>query len=277
VVNDAELLDRVDAYLDVVQRDSSDPADVGPFTLFVSRAPYPLYARPRRGFDGTATTADLDVLSAHCAEVATPLAIEWVEEVTPGLGDLAHGYGLATERYPLLVLTRDAFRAAPPPAEVQLVVAAAAAELGLARAVAHVAFGFGGTAVGEAGPAERDATAAGADPDHLAWFADDAAAGRTITITAAVGSDGVVATGVVKPVGDAAEVMGVATLPAFRRRGLGLAVTSALVEAAFDRGVDLVLLSADGDDVARVYERLGFRRIGHARQAERAGPPDPPR
>ncbi|MHA3704274.1 GNAT family N-acetyltransferase [Jatrophihabitans sp. YIM 134969] len=272
-MSDPELLDRVDAYLDVVQRDSSDVEEIGPFTLFVSRAPYPLYARPRRGSAVEITKADLDRLAARCAEIGMALAVEWVEEVTPSLTGVVAGYGLAIERYPLLVLTADRFRPAPTVPEVELAHARSVEEIRAARAVAHVGFGHGGTGTGDAGAAERDASGSGADPDHLAWFADDAAAERTVTVTASLGDDGVVATGLVKPVDGAAEIMGVATLPAFRRRGLALTVTSALVEAALARGVELLLLSADSDDVARIYQRLGFRRLGHTGQAERARPP----
>jgi predicted GNAT family acetyltransferase len=56
----------------------------------------------------------------------------------------------------------------------------------------------------------------------------------------------------------------VATLPAMRRRGLGAAVTGALVADALAHGAQIVFLSAGSEDVARVYARLGFRRIGTA-------------
>ena len=88
-MSDEGLLDRVDAYLDVVQRDAADVEDVGPFTLFVSRAPYPLYARPRRGLSAPLTAADLDAVASRCAEVGMPLALEWVEEVAPSLRPVA--------------------------------------------------------------------------------------------------------------------------------------------------------------------------------------------
>ena len=264
----AALLARVDRYLDRVQRDASDVREVGPFTLFVSRAPYPLYARPRVGGPGEFTAADVDRLATACAEVGMRLAVEWVEELTPSLRPVLAAAGLELVRYPLLVLTPERYRRVTD-GTASISVASTAADLAVARAVAHVGFGAGGTAVGAAGTAERDAGAAGADPDQLQWFVDDATAGRTVTVTAALEGDGVVASGLVKPVGDAAEVMGVATLPAFRHRGLALAVTSALVDRAFAVGVDLVLLSADSDEVARIYQRLGFVRIGHSGQAER--------
>ena len=88
--------------------------------------------------------------------------------------------------------------------------------------------------------------------------------GTSVTAVAENG-DGPVAVGTLQPVGTVAEIVGVATLPAVRRQGLGGAVTGALVEHALSIGVETVFLSAPAsEDVARVYERLGFRRTGTA-------------
>ncbi len=78
----------------------------------------------------------------------------------------------------------------------------------------------------------------------------------------AEGSRGPVAAGMHQPVEGVSEVVGVATLPAVRRQGLGGAVTGALVEDALARGATTVFLTAGSEDIARVYARLGFRRIG---------------
>ena len=67
------------------------------------------------------------------------------------------------------------------------------------------------------------------------------------------------------------EIVGVATLPSARRRGLGTAVTAALVADARASGVSTIFLSAASDDVARVYERLGFVRVGHSGLASAPG------
>jgi predicted GNAT family acetyltransferase len=67
---------------------------------------------------------------------------------------------------------------------------------------------------------------------------------------------------------EVSEVVGVATVPRFRGRGLGAGITSALVEHA-RQTADLVFLAAGDDDVARVYERVGFARVGTACVAER--------
>jgi predicted GNAT family acetyltransferase len=66
------------------------------------------------------------------------------------------------------------------------------------------------------------------------------------------------------------EIVGVGTLPAERRRGIAGGLTAVLVEDALKRGIETVFLSADDAAVARVYERLGFRRAGTACVAEPA-------
>ncbi|UOY02552.1 GNAT family N-acetyltransferase [Blastococcus sp. PRF04-17] len=86
------------------------------------------------------------------------------------------------------------------------------------------------------------------------------ASGRTVMMVA-VENGRPVAVGSHQPVdiGDAevSEVVGVATLPRLRGRGLGAGLTSALVAHARETA-DLVFLAAGDDDVARVYERVGF-------------------
>ena len=69
---------------------------------------------------------------------------------------------------------------------------------------------------------------------------------------------------------DVAEIVGVATLPSARRRGLGAALTATLARQLLDAGTDLVFLSAGSEEIARVYLRVGFRRIGTACIAEPA-------
>jgi predicted GNAT family acetyltransferase len=73
---------------------------------------------------------------------------------------------------------------------------------------------------------------------------------------------GQLATGRTLPVAGVTEVMGVATLPAARRQGLGAAVTAALAEDSRDRGVSTVFLTASSPEVARIYAGIGFRTLG---------------
>jgi predicted GNAT family acetyltransferase len=74
-------------------------------------------------------------------------------------------------------------------------------------------------------------------------------------------------------VGDVAEIAGVATLPSARRRGYASQLTATLARQALHQGAHLIFLSAGDDDVARLYSRVGFRRIGTACIAEPAPAP----
>jgi ribosomal protein S18 acetylase RimI-like enzyme len=259
-------LSRVDDYLHAVPLSGAEALDVGPFTLFRSTIVWPYYARPVPASGATITVADVEQLRARCEELELPLSLEWVVETCPSLGPAAAEAGLEVHEYPLLVLERADFKPATTSLDSEILPASPDV-LRQARAVADTAFGTPGTAIAEGGPEARDTTAAGIADEKLATLVKRAKDGFSITAGIS-GDQGMVASGVHQPVGDTTEIVGVATLPAMRRQGLGAAVTSRLVEHAFANGVDFVFLSAEDDAVAAVYERVGFRRIGHAGAAE---------
>ena len=163
--------------------------------------------------------------------------------------------------HPLMVLD-DHARTQQVPDGVEVGIVDADDDLAALSAVAEVAFAAPGTATGT-GPCRCGRRGRRAEPGH-----DRVPAGRMLarlTVAAAARVTGVVvAVGWHQPLDGASEIVGVATLPTFRRRGLGAAVTGALVADALEQGVGTVFLSADDDDVARVYTRVGFRRVGTA-------------
>jgi ribosomal protein S18 acetylase RimI-like enzyme len=55
-----------------------------------------------------------------------------------------------------------------------------------------------------------------------------------------------------------AEVLGVATLEPFRRRGIATALTTLAVQRALEEGVEVICLTAADEHAGRVYERVGF-------------------
>lgn len=260
------MISRVDDYLHAVPLSGSVAELVGPFTLFRSTTVWPYYARPVPGSGATIEPADIDVARARCAELGIPLSFEWVVETCPSLGPAAAAAGLTVVEHPLLVLERDGFRPVTADARCEILPAEDAV-LRQARAVADLAFSDPGTAVGAAGPAERDAKAAEVADTLVAGLRDRALKGVTVG-AGAFTDEGMVASGAHQPVGPTTEIVGVGTLPSMRRRGLAAALTSVLVEHAFANGVDLVLLSAETNAVAAVYERVGFHRIGTAGAAE---------
>ena len=261
------MITRVDDYLHSVPLSGAVAEQVGPFTLFRSTTIWPYYARPVPGAGVTIEPGDVELVRKRCAELEIPLSFEWVVETCPSLGPAAAAAGLSVVQHPLLVLERADFRPAVADARCEVLSADDEAVTRQSRAVANLAFGESGTAVGNAGPAERDAAAAEMADDLVATLMDRAKRGVSVNVGAFT-EDGVVAIGTHQPVDAATEIVGVGTLPTMRRRGLGAAVTSALVEHALANGVDLVLLSAQSDAVAAVYKRVGFRRIGSAGAAE---------
>lgn len=262
----------LDAYLDASPRPDCDPVEVGPFTLFVSRSPWPYYARPTVGRREPITAGDLEALAAACAEHGVDLGIEWVHEVHPELAELVAARDLDLSSHVLMRAEAAEVSAAEVDGVALRVVEADDPALLAGRATADVAFTAGGTGTGPEGAAERDAFLGKLEPELIAHLNDRARRGLTITAVAEDPAQGVVAVGSYQPMGEFAEVMAVATLPSARRRGLAGALTALLARHAHDEaGVRTVLLSAQDEAVARVYARVGFRQVGTAHAAEPAG------
>jgi ribosomal protein S18 acetylase RimI-like enzyme len=262
----------LERYYDAAPRSSAQTEDVGPFRLFISTGMWPYYARPRLGLDRNIVASDVTAVRERQRALGVPEALEWVLETTPSLSAAARDAGLVVRELPLLVHDGSPAAQAPDPTDVTI-RRVRPEEFDLARimAVASVAFGAEGTAVGAAGAADRDARAA-ADPIVPPRFRDRLRDGRTV-LYVVEDDEGPVASGAHQPVDAVTEIVGVATLPTARRRGLGAAITRALLDDARAAGLGTIFLSAAGDDVARIYERLGFVRIGHAGLASPPGDP----
>jgi GNAT superfamily N-acetyltransferase len=64
------------------------------------------------------------------------------------------------------------------------------------------------------------------------------------------------------PLAEATEVTGIAVRPAFRRRGIGAAVSALLTQTAFAEGLDCVWLTPAGPDQERMYASVGYWSSG---------------
>jgi ribosomal protein S18 acetylase RimI-like enzyme len=237
-----------------VPRSAARVEEVGPFTLFAGTGPWPYYARPRLGDAHEFTAAEVQAVRARQRELELPESFEWVDETTPSLRPVMDAEILDA---PLMVLDHAAWR--PPDSSASVRILGPDDDLATARAVQDVSFKHGGTAAGPQGIAERDAQERG----DMRFVRGRIEQGLSVMAVAEVAGQAVAA-GMHQPVGGVTEIVGVATLPAVRRQGLGGAVTGALVEHALANGVETVFLSAGSEDIARVYGRLGFRRIGTA-------------
>lgn len=260
----------LERYYDTVPRSVTRAEDHGPLTLFVrTGAGFDYYARPTLEHPGPVTADDVVRVRARQRELGVPEAFEWVAETTPSLEAAARAAGLHVHAHPLMALLAPATATPDVTAGVTVrLLGANDPALASAVAVAQLGFAEPGTAVGAAGEQRLATRTASAVLDgSVTRTADRVRAG--ITVLAAAVRDGLaLCSGAHNPVGPTTEIVGVATLPAARRQGLALAVTAALVDDARARGVATVFLSAGDDDVARVYARLGFVRVGTALIAE---------
>lgn len=252
------LLDCIERYFAAAPLPDARIERAGAFDVPIGPPSWPYPARPHPGA-GPVTVDDVRAAVARQEAAGLPAALEWVLETAPGAAAAARGAGLAVEEQPLLV-------AADPvelllPAGVRLyVVGAEDPDLAAYQAVTAVAFAHpGGRADVREAPLDRSSDAAA----RTAVLRERIAAGRTVMMVAVENGEPV-AVGSHQPVdvdGDeVSEVVGVATLPRLRGRGLGAGLASALVAHARETA-ELVFLTAGDDDVARVYERVGFARL----------------
>jgi ribosomal protein S18 acetylase RimI-like enzyme len=267
-VDDYDAIERIDAFCDAVPRRSAQAEEHGPLVLFVPTGPgWPYYARPRHDSGATVTAEDIRAVRARQRELLIPESFEWIDDAAPGMAGVAPGAGLAVRAHPLMVLDALSPVLVPEPGITVRLVSPDEPELDRIWAVPAVAFEHPGTASGLAGTADRDKIAAEHDSGTIAMLRDRLRCGQSV-LAAAFGQDGPVAVGSCQSLGTVAEITGVGVLPSARRMGLGAAVTAALATDARRRGVKIVFLSASDSDVARIYARLGFRRIGTAMIAE---------
>lgn len=249
-----DALDRINRYCDTVPRATADAEEVGPFTLFVARTGWPFYARPSLGLPaGTEITADevAEVLGRQRA-IGVPLNLEWVHEATPSLLVAAQAYGLVVEQRPLLVLHQHLAPTTPKGVAVT-VLDPDDRRFGAARGA--VASGFAGTDALRAEPMQ-ETIAQRAREGLLRVVGAFDTGGRAIGGGTLAARDGVV------------ELTGIAVLPSWRGRGVGAAITATLAADAIADETTMVWLSATDDTVARIYERVGFTRIGSTCEAE---------
>ena len=265
-------LESIDRYCDAAPAFTAARVELGAFTLFINPVGWPYYARPT--IDGpTPTTADVQQVLEVQRERGVPRSFEWVHERTPGLAEIMSKLGHTVHFNPLLALPYGAKVTTSSDVPVRL-MEPADPDVGLVNAVASVGFASPGGAIGPESIDSLLPTMADRTPEFDAY--ERMRLERGITVTMCVESDGgPVSVGALNPVGDVAEICGIATLPAYRNRGYGSAVTAALAAHATNIGIRDLFLGAGDDRTARIYEGVGFVRVGTACEVE-ATPAHPP-
>jgi GNAT superfamily N-acetyltransferase len=270
------LLDQIERYFTLAPLPDARVHQVGSLDVPIGSPEWPYPARPRHGLEGEVTGDDVRAAVELQERSGLPASLEWLGDRCRGLAGVARGAGLVVEELPLLVSVDPVEVLLP--AEVRLyLVGGDDPELARYQLLTQLAFATPGTAAAvRAGSTPAGSGAGAAVPAELpptSVLRERVTSGRTVMMVA-VDDGEVVAVGSHQPVDvdgrEISEIVGVATMPRFRGRGLGAGLTSALVEHA-RQTAELVFLSAGDDDVARVYERAGFAWVGTSCVAERPG------
>ncbi|MGY1810746.1 GNAT family N-acetyltransferase [Blastococcus sp. SYSU D00669] len=262
------LLDCIERYFAAAPLPDARIEAVGALDVPIGDPAWPYPARPRAGA-GKVTPNDVAAAVVLQEGSGLPVGLEWTCERSPELAAVTRQAGLAVDELPLLVADEPVELLLPHGVRLYL-VGAEDPELPRYERVAQVAFAHpGGRRDVDEGPLDTSPEAEA----RTAVLRERIAAGRTVMMVA-VEDDEPVAVGSHQPVdvdgAEVSEIVGVATLPRLRARGLGAALASALTAHARETA-DLVFLTAGDDDVARVYERVGFARLATTGVAE---PPD---
>jgi ribosomal protein S18 acetylase RimI-like enzyme len=161
--------------------------------------------------------------------------LEWVEEHSPWLEARARASGFREEsRVPLMTCRPEEARAIAPPAGVAI------EPVGDVRALLEVQR----EAFGDTRTVDDDAVAR--------W--------RGIALLARVDGEPAGVAGITPPHDGLSEVVGIGVRARFRRRGIAAALTSAITQAAFARGVRVAFLTPGDEATGRIYARAGYAR-----------------
>ncbi len=245
-------IQEIQAYFREAARRQLEAVEIPPFTLFfhpVDARPWLNYAVPEAPC-GDGLDRILPRLEAAFRGRRRAPRFEFLDAFAPALAPSLRAAGYTHEGHPrAMTLAPEDLRTPRVPPGLTLRFVGPVGPAAMARrflAFQRSLFGLGGPA----GVTQTDADV------FLAGLGE----GRALLARL----DGhVVATGMfTHPLAGLSEVVGVATLEAFRRRGIGAAVTHAAAAAAFARGASAVLLSAADARAARMYARLGFNDAG---------------
>lgn len=223
---------------------------IGPFVALID--PHePLtwlnYALPVTPLDAETPEA-LTALAEHFAAQGRVLRFEFHAAPWPDLPPLLEAAGLHLEaRQPVLLCTADLLRR---PADAGISVRlltpeATAAEFAAIVTIQRTGFGDGAGEISET---------------RLRWMRNALRANLERYALALLNGLPVGA-GSLLPAGTIAEVVGIATHPSFRRRGVAAALSAALAQAHFNAGGEICWLSAGDAAARRVYERIGFQYL----------------
>ena len=256
------LLDCVERYAAAAPLADARMVPAGTLDVPIGSPAWPHPARPRPG-TGRVPADDVRAAVVLQEDAGLPGAVEWVVERTPSLGAAAREAGLLVTEFPLLVVDDPVELLLPAGVRLYLVGAEDPA-LPHYQHLLETAF-----APHHTDPDPEDLE--GPSDARAGVLRERVASGRTVVMVALEDGEPV-GVGSHHPVDvdgtEITEITGVASSPRRRGRGVGAGLASALVAQARETA-EMVFLTAGDDDVARVYERVGFAWLGSTGVAAR--------
>jgi len=234
-------VERIQEQLRHSARQAYEAVPVPPFTAFInpeSTAPYNNYAIPDGPIDGDLREA-LEALRELFRVRGRRARFEFIEAAAPELAAKLRDHGFEEEgRTQLMVCTAASLRAA-----VQTIE-----DMRDLLTVQRRSFG----------PADQAPATVDDARDFLQRYRG------TQLFLARLHGEAVSGGSLLPPYNGVAEVAGIATLPAYRGRGIAGAVTAEAARTGFAQGLQQVFLTAADERAGRVYERVGFQPAGYA-------------
>lgn len=245
-------IERIQAQLRAAVRLSHDAVAAPPFTCFFnpdSDAAFANYAIPDAPVGAGVETALRDVAAQFHARQRRP-RFEYLEAYAPDLAARLEQHGYHCEMRSLLMVCTPATLTPPPwPAGFTVEALTAATPIEVVQDLMTIqARSFGDP--------DTPRTTAAEARQFLARFA-----ALQLFLARLHGAPVSVAS-LTAPYDGIAELAGVATSPAFRRRGFAAALTYTVTQAAFAQGIDQVFLTAASAEAGHAYARAGFVACG---------------
>ena len=242
--------DNLQAYLRKAAALTHDVVETPPFVLFFNPSDDLRFYNYGVPVEAVSRLQDGDLASLRAVFAAHNrlLRFEFIEEAAPDLASAFAAAGLAEEgRNPLLVCTPDSLRLAvevPGLAIFRLTPESPRADLAAFISVQGRSFGE-----------EDRVEPTDAQVDDLRRRSGQG----SHYFLGLLEGEPVAAGAHTAPLDGFTELVGIATLADYRRRGIAGALVAAMTEGAFRSGVRVAFLSAADARAGRVYERVGFQ------------------